>query len=154
MVKFIGEYEAKIDEKGRVVVPSLFKSIVSKELNKESFDQISFVIKKSIFSNCLEMYTYEQWESESESIKSRLNFFKPEHDKFWREYLKNRALVTLDQKVGRIIIPKNLLSRIGAEKEIIFVGNDFKIEIWAKENYRIEQMDESDFVKLATKLLG
>ena len=154
MVKFIGEYEAKIDEKGRVVVPSLFKSIVSKELNKESFDQISFVIKKSIFSNCLEMYTYEQWESESESIKFRLNFFKPEHDKFWREYLKNRALVTLDQKVGRIIIPKNLLSRIGAEKEIIFVGNDFKIEIWAKENYRIEQMDESDFVKLATKLLG
>ena len=154
MIKFIGEYDSKLDEKGRAVVPSAFKAIVSKELSKENLSDISFVIKKSLFANCLEMYTYEQWEQESEQIKARLNFFNPEHDKFWREYSRERAFVTLDQKVGRIIIPKSLLTKIGVKKEIVFAGNDFKIEIWAKEKYAKTKMKESEFVNLATKILG
>ncbi len=158
MVKFIGEYESKLDDKGRVVVPSAFKSIVINRLDgassNDNLADIAFVIKKSLFSNCLEMYTYQQWEQESEEIKGRLNFFNPEHDKFWREYSRDRALVTLDRKVGRIIIPKTLLKKIGVDKEIIFAGNDFKIEIWAKENYNKTKMEEKAFVNLATKILG
>lgn len=158
MVKFIGEYESRLDDKGRAVVPAAFKGLVADELignnpQKEKVE-ISFVIKKSLFSNCLEMYTYQQWEQESEQIKQRLNFFNPEHDRFWREYSRDRALVTLDQKVGRIIIPKNLLGKIGVKKDLVFAGNDFKIEIWAKEKYGKSKMKESDFVTLATKILG
>ncbi len=154
MVKFIGEYASKLDEKGRAVVPAPFKAIVAKEFAKQELKDISFVIKKSLFSNCLEMYTYEQWELESEQIRARLNFFNPEHDRFWREYSRERALVSLDQKVGRIIIPKELLKKIGVKREIVFAGNDFKIEIWAKANYAKGKMDENEFVKLATKILG
>lgn len=154
MVKFIGEYASKLDEKGRAVVPAAFKAIVAKEFAKEALKDISFVIKKSLFSNCLEMYTYEQWEQESEQIKARLNFFNREHDLFWREYSRDRALVSLDQKVGRIIIPKALLKKIGVKNEIVFAGNDFKIEIWAKEKYAKGRMEENDFVALATKILG
>ena len=83
-----------------------------------------------------------------------LNFFNREHDLFWREYSRDRALVSLDQKVGRIIIPKALLKKIGVKNEIVFAGNDFKIEIWAKEKYAKGRMEENDFVALATKILG
>ena len=68
--------------------------------------------------------------------------------------MMDRALVTLDQKVGRIIIPKNLLAKIGVDKEIVFSGNDFKIEIWAKENFGKGRMSEDDFTSLTEKLLG
>ncbi|MBQ6310143.1 MAG: protein mraZ [Bacteroidales bacterium] len=151
MVKFIGEYEAKLDDKGRVVVPAAFKNIVGKHSGD---GEVSFVIKKDLFANCLNMFTYEQWDQESEQVRSRLNLFRKEDAAWYREYMMDRALVTLDQKVGRIIIPKNLLAKIGVGKDIVFSGNDFKIEIWAKENFGVGRMSEEDFTSLTEKLLG
>ena len=151
MVKFIGEYASKLDEKGRVVVPAAFKNLVAKHIGE---GEISFVIKKDLFANCLNMFTYEQWDQESEQVRSRLNLFRREDAAWYREYMMDRALVTLDGKVGRIIIPKNLLAKIGADKEIVFSGNDFKIEIWAKEKFGKDRMNEDEFTNLTEKLLG
>ena len=71
---------------------------------------------------------------------------------FWREYMRNRSLVEPDGKVGRINIPKKLLESIGADKEVVFSGNDHKIEIWAKERYESNEISNEDFVALAGML--
>ena len=112
MVKFIGEYASKLDDKGRVVVPAAFKNLVGKQMDG---GEISFVIKKDLFANCLNMFTYEQWDQESEQVRSRLNLFRKEDSDWYREYTRDRALVTLDGKVGRIIIPKKI-NRTGAQQ--------------------------------------
>ncbi len=148
MVKFIGEYTAKIDDKGRVVFPSSLKSMLGAENDQR------FVIKKDLFFNCLEMYSYPEWIRQSEEVKSRLNFFKKEHALFWREYMRDRALVEPDEKLGRISIPKRLLDEIGVTKEVLFAGNDHKIEIWAKEHYGEDRLPGSDYSDLAEKILG
>lgn len=148
MVKFIGEYTTKIDDKGRVVFPSSLKSML------DSDEDQRFVIKKDLFFNCLEMYTYQEWIRQSEEVKSRLNFFKKEHALFWREYMRDRALVEPDGKLGRISIPKRLLDEIGVRKELLFAGNDHKIEIWAKESYDQERLPGGDYSELAEKILG
>ena len=148
MAKFIGEYSVKIDDKGRMIFPSVFKSVFAPE------EKIALVVKKDIFENCLQMYTYTQWEEESEQVKARLNFFKREHSEFWREYMRDRAVVEPDEKLGRITIPKKMLESIGAEKEMIFVGNDHKIEIWSKEQYNKKQMSSDAFIALAESILG
>ena len=148
MVKFIGEYSVKIDDKGRMIFPSAFKSLFASD------EKISLVVKKDLFENCLEMFTYRQWEMESNQIKEKLNFFNQNHANFWREYMRNRAVVEPDEKLGRITIPKKLLENIRAEKEMIFVGCDHKIEIWAKEEYYKKQMDSSQFIQLAQNILG
>lgn len=148
MAKFIGEYSVKIDDKGRMIFPSAFKSVFSPD------EKMALVVKKDLFENCLEMYTYSQWEIESNEVKQRLNFFKKEHANFWREYMRDRAVVEPDEKLGRITIPKKILESIGAEKEMIFVGNDHKIEIWAKELYNKKQMESEDFIALAQSILG
>ena len=129
MAKFIGEYCVKTDDKGRLVFPSAFKAVFT------TGEPLTFIVKKDLFENCLCMYTYQEWEKESEQVKGRLNFFNKEHALFWREYMRERALVEPDGKLGRISIPKKLLSDIGAGKEMVFAGNDHKIEIWAKEEY-------------------
>lgn len=147
MIKFIGEYTVRVDDKGRLILPSSFKSVVTN-------GDLRFVIKRDLFSNCLEMFTYEEWALESERVKSRLNFFNREHAQFWREYMRDRALVEPDEKLGRISIPKRLLEQIGVEKEVVFAGNDHKIEIWAKENYQNTKLQENDYLALAEKILG
>ena len=147
MVKFIGEYKAKVDDKGRLVFPSAFKSLMGDE-------ELLFGVKQVLFSSCLSIYTYTEWERQSEEIKSRLNFFNPEHSRFWRAYMDNRALIEPDGKLGRITIPKYLLERINVDKEVIFFGNDHKIELWAKELFESSKMADSDISALAQKILG
>lgn len=146
MVKFIGEYSGKVDDKGRIIFPSAFKSLMPAD------GDMRFVVKKDIFEDCLEMYTFGEWERQSEEVKSRLNFFNRKHAMFWREYMRDRAIVEPDQKLGRISIPKKLLEAIGAGKEIVFCGNDHKIEIWAKERYEAAALPENEYTALADML--
>lgn len=145
MIKFIGEYSAKIDDKGRLVLPSAFKAVMSESEHAD----MRLVIKKNIYQRCLDMYTYEEWSRKSEELKSRLNPLNRDHERFWSEYMRNRALVEPDGKVGRISIPKKLLDAIGADKEVVFCGADHKIEIWAKEDFDAGGILEDEFISLA-----
>ena len=146
MTKFIGEYTVKLDDKGRLVLPSAFKNAVG------AGEELKFVVKKDIFSDCLEMYTFAEWERQSEEVKSRLNFFNQQHAAFWREYTRNRAIVEPDSKIGRISIPKKMLEAIGVNREVVFTGNDFKIEVWAKERYDESGISGEEFISIAESL--
>ena len=143
MNTFIGEYTVKIDDKGRMVFPSAFKSLMPAD------GDMRFVIKKDIFEDCLEMYTFEEWERQSSEVKSRLNFFNRDHAMFWREYMRDRAIVEPDGKVGRISVPKKLLEAIGVNKEVVFSGNDYKIEIWAREKSEEARISNEQYISLA-----
>lgn len=146
MVTFIGEYIAKVDDKGRLVLPAAFKGILP--LGSD----MRFVIKKDIFADCLEMYTFEEWEKQSAKVKSSLNFFNREHAIFWREYMRDRDVVEPDIKLGRISINRRLLNSIGVDKEVVFAGNDYKIEIWAKEKFAESAVSNQEFLAIAEKL--
>lgn len=146
MVTFIGEYSSKIDDKGRLVFPSALKG------QMPAGSDMRFVVKKDIFADCLEMYTIEEWERQSSDVKSRLNFFNEDHARFWRAYMRDRDVVEPDAKFGRISISKELLERIGATKEVVFSGNDYKIEIWAKEKYEASRISNEEFIAIAGKL--
>ena len=148
MAKFIGCYKAKLDDKGRLIFPAAFKSSMGEGAS------LRFVVKKSLFAECLEMYAYDEWERDSEAVRSRLNFFNPEHATFWREYMRGTADVEPDGKLGRMTIPKALLEKAGIDKDVVFAGNNHLIEIWDKEKYEAREMDSNDFVALAEKILG
>lgn len=148
MIKFIGEYKARIDDKGRLIFPSSFKALVSGKDN----GPVRLVVRKDVFVDCLEMYTYEQWEIQSEKIKAMLNPFNRRHDAFWRGYTRHRTIVEPDPKLGRITIPKNLFDAIGATKDVIFCGSDDKIEIWAAEKYESSEIAPEDFARLAEEI--
>jgi len=146
MITFIGEYAAKADDKGRIVFPSAFKALMPSD------GDLRFVVKKDIFEDCLEMYSYEEWVRQSTEVKSRLDFFNREHAKFWREYMRDRAVVEPDGKIGRLSIPKRLLEAIGVTKDVVFSGNDYKIEIWAKERFEACRISDDEYIALAGKL--
>ena len=146
MVTFYGKYTSKLDDKGRLVLPAPLKGALP-----EGGD-MRFVVRKDIFASCLEMYTYEEWERQAAEVRARLNFFNVEHATFWRAYMRDCVIVEPDAKFGRITISKELLESIGVTKEVEFVGNGFKIEIWAKEAYESSRISNEDFVAIAGKL--
>ena len=146
MVTFIGKYTSKVDDRGRLVFPAPFKGAVPPG------SDLRFVIKKSLYDNCLEMWSYPEWERESEKIREGLDFFNPEHVTFWRQYMRDCDIVEPDAKFGRISISRYLLDAIGVNKEVVFFGINFKIEIWAKENFEASEISKEDYVAIAKSL--
>ena len=146
MTTFYGKYTSKLDDKGRLVLPAPLKGALP-----EGGD-MRFVVRKDIFESCLEMYTYSEWERQAAEVRSRLNFFNVEHATFWRAYMRDCVIVEPDAKFGRISISKELLDLIGVTKEVEFVGNGFKIEVWAKEKYEASRISNEDFVNIAGRL--
>ena len=66
--------------------------------------------------------------------------------------MRDRAVVEPDGKVGRMTIPKRLLESIGAGKELVFSGNDHKIEIWAKEKYEQSGIPKEQYISIVRSL--
>jgi len=146
MNSFIGDIKCKIEAKGRLLFPSNFK----KQLENE---QTNFVIKKDIYEKCLIIYTDAEWERQITILRKKLNLYNKNHSKFLREFYKNTAELSMDSS-GRIRIPKRLLELIDAKKEILMLGLDTKIEIWASEIYSEIETSEEDFADLAQDILG
>ena len=148
MIKFAGDYSARIDDKGRIVFPYQLKAMLP-----EGSD-MRFIIRRSSYTDSLEMYTYEEWTRWSENVLSRLNLFNPEHSALWDELTNDRTLVEPDTKLGRITIPKYLLDNIDATKELLFIGRDHYIAIWAKENFDKSRLSKEKSSELTQKILG
>ena len=146
MVTFIGEYTSKIDDKGRMVFPAPLKGVLPPG------SDMRFVIKKDLFEPCLQMYTLEEWDKQSAEVKSKLNFFNRQHAIFWREYMRDRDVVEPDAKLGRITVSRKLLDALGVTKEVVFSGNDFKIEIWAKEEFETRRIPNDEYIAIAESL--
>ncbi len=146
MATFIGDYTCKIDEKGRVTLPSAFK----KALSSEARD--TFVVKKDIYEKCLVLFPMDEWEKQVETIRANLNPYNREHSTFLRGFYKGTAEVVLDA-ANRLLIPKRLLDEAKINKEAILAGQDGRVECWAKDAYeKIEVGD--DFANLAQRILG
>ena len=56
MQHFIGTYECKADEKGRIMLPVSLKKQLSDKLKN------GFVIKRAVFNSCLELYPLKEWD--------------------------------------------------------------------------------------------
>ena len=144
---FIGDCLAKIDDKGRVVFPSPLKAQVPEECG------MRFVLHKDIYRKCLEMFTFEEWQAQAESIRSKLDLiFNPDHADFWSKYMEDSAIVAPDPKIGRIPIPRHLQESAGLTKEVMFAGKGYKIEIWDKEVYVASRMSNERYRALAKEL--
>lgn len=147
MTTFIGEYTCKVDTKGRILLPSAFKKQLSAEAND------SFVAKKDIFESCLVLYPMDEWQRMNNIIRSKINPYNREHNKFLRGFFKGTAELSLDAS-NRILIPKRLLEKVEIGKEVYLAGQNGKIEIWDKEKYEQSFDTEEEFATLAEKIMG
>ncbi len=147
MATFIGDYQCRLDSKGRFIFPAAFK----KQMPPGSSEQ--FVVRRDIFEQCLVLYTIDDWNLQLDRIRNRINPYNREHNLFIRNFFKGTAEVTLDSS-NRILIPKRLLDIAGIDRDIVLAGQDGRIEIWDVKRYEGIEMKPDEFAGLAEKLLG
>ena len=145
---FVGEYNSKLDNKCRVIFPSQLKRQVPDEEQAAAF-----VLKRDIYEKCLVLYPMSEWNRQTGLLRKRLNPFNRKHAEFLREFYRGTAEVYLDNN-SRFLIPKVLLDYIGGEKELVFAGQEGKVEIWAKNVYEQKSMGNDSFAELAEEILG
>ncbi len=147
MLNLLGTYEAKVDAKGRLMFPAPYKSQMGDEAQK------GFVVKRSIFKKCLELFPMEQWKQETAMV-SKLNMFKKKNADFVTKFMAGVKPVELDG-TGRLLLPKDLLTYGGITKQIVLTSVVNRIEIWDKEAYeKAVDYNPDDFADLAEEVMG
>lgn len=147
VVNLTGTYECKADVKGRLLLPSPAKKQLAKVL------QDGFVLRRSVFQPCLELYPMAEWNLLMQKI-NKLNRFVKKNNDFIRRFTAGVKIVELDT-TGRLLIPKDLHSFAGISKEVVLSSAVNIIEIWDKQRYE-KTIDDSaiDFAELAEDVMG
>ena len=119
---FIGTYYHSLDEKNRVSVPATFRQ----ELTSGS------IITKGL-DGCLFIFTSESWNKLISKLETLPLTSKPARD-FLRLLTYNASPLDTD-KLGRTLLPENLLSLANIKKDVVFTGALTRVEIWDKSAY-------------------
>ena len=146
MSYLLGEYECKVDSKGRFVLPAGIK----KQLGDQDRDR--FVVNRGFEKN-LTLYPDSEWKQITHEINS-LNLYNKKNREFVRYFFRGATELIIDS-ANRLLLPKSLIDYSGIEKEIVLFAYGQRIEIWAKKVYE-EMMgsEPDDFASLAEEVMG
>ncbi len=146
MTNFIGEFDCKLDAKGRLMVPSGLR----KQLNPEANE--SFVLNRG-FEKHLVLYPKNEWDRISSEVNQLNRYVKKNRD-FIRYFYRGATELSLDG-AGRLLLPKRLQEYGGIEKEVVLFAYSDRVEVWDKSAYEGLLTDEpEDFANLAEEVMG
>lgn len=147
VINLIGSYECKVDAKGRLMLPAGLKKQLQPIISE------GFIIKRSVFQKCLELYPMSEWNLEVSGV-NKLNRFVKKNTDFIRMFMAGVRTLEIDN-AGRILIPKDLVKFSDVDKEIVLASSVNRIEIWNKDLYEKVLNDPSvDFGALAEDVMG
>ena len=119
---FLSSFENKLDKKGRVSVPSTFRS----HLNSMGYN--GFITYPSFNHSALEACSQDRIEKLSKTIDS-LNPFDEKRDYFATSILSESVNVQFDTE-GRISLSNKLLNHAKIKNRVLFVGLGYTFQIW------------------------
>ncbi len=83
--------------------------------------------------HCLWMYPLDEWEQVERKINN-LSSFNPQHVRLKRFFVGYAYDVEMD-KTGRVLLPPSLREFAGIDKEVYFIGQGNKFEIWSAKQW-------------------
>lgn len=143
---FRGSAPAKIDDKGRLKVPTSFRRLLEERYGREVF--ITSVIGDSV-----QVYPLQVWE-EFEQRLAKL----PSTDRTKRKYLERVAYfgqqAQLDSQ-GRVVVPQLLRESADMTGEVVVAGRLDHLEVWNHERllskFRDQPFTDEDFEYLSER---
>jgi MraZ protein len=146
MTSLIGEFDCKVDAKGRFMFPVNLR----KQL-EEVFDK-GFVINRNLHQKCLVLYPISEWNKLNKKL-SKLNRLIKANDVFVRKFSGGATTADADN-TGRVLLPKPLVEYADISTDIKVLGSNNVIEIWDKKLYDQFLSQDMDIEKLAEDVLG
>ena len=136
----IGKYPAKLDDKGRLFVPSRLRG----ELGS------SFVVTLGVNCGhkCLTVYTAEEWQRLSENF----NALSIAQRSGATSLIFMNAVECNPDKQFRFALSANLLAFAGIDREVMIVGRAGQAEIWDAKEFEAFELENLTPEKLLASL--
>ena len=133
----IGQYQTKVDPKGRASLPVKFKQALGHK-----------VIVTTGYENSLMIVAIKDWQAVVGQVTNRSLTLQPARatDRF---LLGGAFEVELD-KLGRFLIPKALRVYAAIDNSVVFVGVGNRVELWAETKWQ----DYQKYLKANISQLG
>ncbi len=123
---FFGEFEYKLDEKGRVLIPPQFR----REL-KEG------VVLTPGIEKCITVYPLSEWKKLAATLTTG-SVTRSKLRKLNRAIFATAFSLNIDGQ-GRIALPIPLRQYAGIEEEVVIAGANTYLELWNKEQWEAEK---------------
>ena len=146
-MRFLGNIEARIDAKGRVFLPAIFRKV----LQSEGEEQL--VLRKDVHENCLVLFPQSVWLEQMDFMRSKLNRWNRQQQNIFRQFVSEVENISLDGS-GRLLLSKRFMEVAGIDQAVRFIGVGDTIEIWAAGSDSEQFMSQEDFSKALEGLMN
>ena len=137
---FVGEYEYKVDNKGRLPLPPKFRK-----------DMDDGLVLTMVADNCITAYTKADW-AKMTSNAAPTGFLVSDNERKLNRFIYSNANdVSIDNQ-GRIALPSTLRERCGISDSAIIAGVNNYFEIWTPAGWKKEQLSADEARQLMDKL--
>ncbi len=124
---FYGEFEYRIDDKGRVPLPPKFR----RELEKG-------IVLTPGTEACVNVYPQAEWEKMASALTSNGSVTSNKMRRLKRAIFATAFSLNIDGQ-GRIALPAALRKHAGIESDIVVAGVNNYLELWSKEQWESEK---------------
>ncbi|MFD2161000.1 division/cell wall cluster transcriptional repressor MraZ [Paradesertivirga mongoliensis] len=146
MSHFLGEFECKLDAKGRLMLPAGLRK------QMPDVEREGLVINRG-FEKHLVIYTRKEWDTIVADL-SKLNQYEKKTREFIRYFTRGATELSVDA-AGRVLLPKSLMEYGEISADVVLASQFNKIEVWAKDAYDSQLDNEPDnFANLAEEVMG
>ena len=124
---FFGEFEYRLDEKGRVPIPPKFRR-----------DLEDGLVLSQGTEGCINVYPQAEWEKMANSLTSNGTLTASKMRRLKRAIFATAFSSNIDGQ-GRIVLPMALRKYAGIESDIVVAGVNNYLELWSKEGWESEK---------------
>ena len=124
---FRGNNEINMDAKGRMAVPARYRDALAAGCDGQ------LVATIDIEDRCLFLYPLPAWQ-EIEAQIAKLPTFNPDTRRLQRLLIGQARELEMDNS-GRVLIPPELRTYAGLDKEVVLVGQGHRLELWSTDSW-------------------
>ena len=137
MQTFVGNIDGRLDEKGRIFVPAIYRRILADSASKR------IVMRRDTDNECLMFYPEEVWNEKVEQLRQALDEWDPEDQLILMQFMADAEYMEMDGQ-GRILLQKKNLETIGAQQDVLFVGMLNRFALWAQEKFAEKRLSQTE----------
>ncbi len=144
---FIGNIEARLDEKGRMFIPAVYRKILAAEQSTR------VVMRRDTENECLVIYPEQVWNKRVEQLGEELDEWNPDDQMLMMQFVADAEYLEPDSQ-GRILLQKRNLQQIGATGDLLIVGMMNRFAIWDKQTFLNKKIGQREFAEQLRKRMS
>lgn len=148
MSTFIGNIEARLDEKGRIFIPAGYRKILGEMESRR------IIMRRDTDNACIIFYPEQVWNKKVGQLRHALNEWDPDDQMILMQFIAEAEILEPDSQ-GRILLQKKNVEMIGAQQDVLFVGMLDRFALWSPSVFREKQMPQKDLAeRIRQKMKG